>query len=463
MRWGNKNSDEKANLKEKIMSKENAISKEKLNNELSVKEKIIYPMGLLGQNMIYNYMAMYIMFFFTDMLGLSSAIATMIVLGASFWDALNDPFMGMIADRTRSRWGKFRPYLLFGPIILAFTTIFCFAGFPLQGGILVFVSAITYILWGMAYTSCDIPIWAISSVVTHDSNQKNQMVTLGKIGGTVGAAIASVCSIMVINSFGGDRTVSAYSKAAIIIALVGGALVMLVGIFLKERIQPSKETIPFRMNIKTITCNKPLKFLLVALLTINMVNGLRQCVQMYFVVYVWGDSSLLTYIGLSLIVGMIFGMIITPKLIQKFSKKAIFIMACIMGTIFSIIPFFVGSDNILFCLIILGISFAFTGITTIVSASMLIDAIDFSEEELGFRGEGIIFSLNTFLTKLSAMLSKGILGIGLILMNYKEGQEITKVTKFSFGTMMYLIPGICFALTIIPLLFYKNKKKEEVN
>lgn len=436
------------------------MKSEIISNELRIKEKIIYPMGLLGQNMIYNYMAMYIMFFFTDMLGLSSGVATLIVIGASFYDAINDPVMGMLADRTRSRWGKFRPYLIFGPIVLAATTILCFAGFPLQGGALVLVSAITYILWGMAYTSCDIPIWAISSVVTQDSNMKNQMVTLGKIGGTLGAAIASVCSIMVINSFGGDRTVSAYAKAAVLIALTGGLLIMLVGIFLKERIHPSKEKIPFRMNLKTITCNRPLKFLLIALLIVNMVNGLRQCVQMYFVVYVWGDSSLLTYIGLSLIIGMILGMIITPKMIQKHSKKSIFILACILGTIFSMIPFFIGSDNILFCLILLGISFAFTGITTIVSASMLIDAIDFSEEKLGFRGEGIIFSLNTFLTKLSAMLSKAILGIGLILMNYKEGQDVTKVTKLGFGTMMYIIPGICFAFTIIPLIFYKTIKKE---
>ncbi len=431
-----------------------------MNADLTTREKIVYPVGLLGQNMIYNFMAMYILFFLTDIVGLPAAAATAIMLGASFWDAINDPMMGMLADRTRTRWGKFRPYLLIGPGILAAMTILCFADFSTTGSAPVAIYAIFYVLWGMSYTICDIPIWAISSVVSINPTGKTTMVTLGKIGGTIGAAIASVCSIMIINAFGGDRTPAAYTYSAATIAVIGGILMLLVGFFLKERIQPTKEIIPFRKNIRTVTRNKPLKLLLLALLAVYMVNGIRQSAQMYFVVYVWGDSSLLTFIGLSLVIGMIFGMAVSSFLMKKFTKRNIFISACVLGGVISAIPFFIGSGNIPFCLIMLGFSFAFTGITTIVGTAMLMDAIDYSEKLLGFRGEGIVFSLNTFITKLSAMISKGIIGIGLVLMSYQEGQAITPVTVTGFGSMIYLIPAVCFFLTVIPLLFYKNYLNE---
>lgn len=436
-----------------------------LEQKVRSREKITYASGILGQNMLYNFMGMYIMFFFTDLLGIKPTVATVIVVIASLWDAINDPLMGMIADKTRTKWGKFRPYLIFGPIPLAITTILCYVKFNLNETSIVLYAGICYILWGMAYTVCDIPIWAISAVVSKNPNEKNKMITLGKIGGTVGTAIVTVGSIIIINIFGGERLPSAYTKSAILIALIGSSMITITGIVLKERIFPDKEVIPMKDNIKTITKNKPLKMLMISLLIVNLINSIRQSAQMYFVVYVWGDSSQLTNVGISLILGMVLGMAISPKLIEKVEKKKIYITACILGSVFSAIPFFVGGNNIIFSLIFLGISFAFTGITTIISSSMLIDAVDYSEWKLGFRGEGLIFSTNTFLTKLSSTFAKAILGIGLVLMNYTENQPVTHITEVGFSAMMYLIPAICFLLTIVPLYFYNitSEQKKEIS
>lgn len=432
-----------------------------MQTKLRSREKIAYTSGLLGQNMLYNFMAMYIMFFFTDLLGIKAGVATILVVVASLWDAINDPLMGMIADKTRTRWGKFRPYLIFGPIPLALATILCYSKFNLTGPAIFIYAGICYILWGMSYTVIDIPIWAISAVVSKDPLEKNKMVTLGKIGGTVGAAIVTVGSIIIINGFGGERLASAYTKTATIIALLGVSMIMMTGFTLKERIFPDTEIIPMRKNIQTITKNKPLVLLMISLLVVNLINGIRQSAQMYFVVYVWGDSSQLINVGISLILGMVLGMAVSPKLLEKVEKKRVYITACILGSIFSAIPFFVGGKNILFSLILLGISFAFTGITTIVSASMLIDAVDYSEWKLGFRGEGLVFSMNTFLTKLSGTIAKGILGVGLILMKYTEGQAVTPTTVVGFSAMMYIIPSACFLLTILPLYFYTISPEEK--
>lgn len=415
-----------------------------------------YTGSLLGQNMIYSFVTMYVMFFFTDLLRIPSESVTIIMVAASLWDAVNDILMGMIADRTKTRWGKFRPYLLAGPFVIAVTTVLCFWNFGGSAVGTVAVAAVCYVLWGMSYTVYDIPIWAISSVSSHDADEKNGMVTLGKIGGTLGTVIVSVGSVALLNAFGGERSASAYAAAAATIAGVGALLMLLSGFVLRERIAPPAKGIPFRRNIHTILDNTPLKALMVSLLVVNMVNNVRQVAQMYFAVYVWGDSSYVTYIGLSLVVGMIFGMAVSPALIRRFDKKYIFITACAAGAVSSFLPFAVGGGPVP-GLILLGVSFAFTGVTTITSTSMLMDAIDYAEHKLGFRGEGVVFSMNTFLNKLSSTISKGLLGVSLTAMHYVDNMAPNETVQTGFSAIVYVVPAVCFLLAILPLAFYRLK------
>ncbi|WP_367924808.1 MFS transporter [uncultured Ruthenibacterium sp.] len=425
-------------------------------NQITKKEKWTYTGSLLGQNMIYSFVTMYVMFFFTDLLRIPPESVTVIMVTASLWDAVNDILMGMIADRTKTRWGKFRPYLLAGPFVIALTTILCFLNFGGSAVGTVALAAVCYVLWGMSYTVYDIPIWAISSVSSHDADEKNGMVTLGKIGGTLGTVIVSVGSVSLLNAFGGERSAGAYTAAACVIAGVGAALMLLSGFVLKERIEPPAKGIPFRRNIHTILDNGPLKALMVSLLVVNMVNNIRQVAQMYFAVYVWGDSGYVTWIGLSLVLGMIFGMAISPALIRRFDKKYIFLVACAAGAVFSFVPFAVGGGPVL-GLIFLGVSFAFTGMTTISSTSMLMDAIDFSEFKLGFRGEGVVFSMNTFLNKLSSTISKGVLGLALTAMHYVDNMDPNPTVVTGFSLIVYVVPALCFLLAMVPLVFYKLK------
>ena len=428
--------------------------------EVRAREKTVYTFGLVGQNMIYNFVAMYIMFFFTDILGIVPAAATAITVVATIWDAVNDPIMGSIADKTRTRWGKFRPYLVVGPFFIGLATVLCFTDFGL-GAAAVAVAAACYILWDMAYTVCDVPIWAIASVSSHNSGEKDRLITLGKIGGTVGTAIVTVCGIMVINAFGGERMASAYTLAAMVFVLLGCIPMVLCGLVMRERIAPKAgKAEPVRRNIKTITKNKPLMLLFVSLLLVNMVNNLRQAGQMYFCVYVWGDSGLLTPVGIALILGMCIGMAVTPRLLARFEKRLVYMAACALGFVSCVIPFATGVGNVAYGLVMLGISFAFTGMTTIASMSMLMDGIDYSEWKLGFRGEGLVFSANTFLNKMSAAVSRGVLGIGLVLMGYVENQPVTDATTGGFTALMFLVPAVCFLLSMVPMLFYRITAEE---
>ncbi|MFI3165268.1 MAG: glycoside-pentoside-hexuronide (GPH):cation symporter [Bacillota bacterium] len=433
-----------------------------MKGQVPISEKISYSSGLLGQNMIYNFVAMYIMFYFTDILCIPTAVATVIVVIASLWDAINDPMMGIITDRTRTKYGKFRPYMIFGPVFIMLTTIFCFVNFGLSAMGAIIFAGVCYILWGMSYTLCDIPIWAITSTVSTLPEERTTMVTLGKIGGTIGTVIVSVLSVTLLNMFGGERVGSAYTWVAILFAVIGGVLMILAGIKTKERIAPEKEVMSIRKNLKTITANKPLQALMIALVITNLVNGVRQASQLYFVVYVWGDSSMITPIGLSLVIGMTLGMIIAPKLVGIMEKKNIFFIFSLFGAVTSVVPMFAQS-SIIIGLIFLGLSFLSTGVISIVCATMLLDAVEYSEWKLGYRGEGIIFSINTFLTKLSATFSKLILGVCLIVIGYVENMQPTALVQSGISSLMYVIPAVSFLISMIPMIFYtltEEKRKE---
>lgn len=417
-------------------------------------EKLVYTGSLLGQNMIYSFVTMYIMFFFTDLLRIPSQSVTLIMVAASLWDAVNDILMGMIADRTKTRWGKFRPYLLAGPAVIFLTTVFCFTHFGGSPAGTMAVAAVCYVCWGMSYTVYDIPIWALSSVCSRSADEKNGMVTLGKIGGTLGTVIVSVGSVSLLGLFGGERSAGAYLAAAALVAGAGALLMLLSGFFVKERIQPAAAGVPFQKNIHTILDNPPLKALMVALLIVNMVNNLRQVAQMHFAVYVWGDAGYVTWIGLSLVLGMVLGMAVSPALIRRFDKKHIFLAACAGGAVSSALPFALGGGPVV-GLALLGVSFFFTGLTTICSTSMLMDAIDYAEHKLSFRGEGVVFSMNTFLNKLSATLAKGLLGVSLTAMRYVDNMPPNPTLTAGLSAIVYLAPAACFVLAAAPLLFYR--------
>ncbi len=423
-------------------------------HSITKREKITYTGSLLGQNMIYSLMTMYVMFFFTDLLCIPSQSVTIIMVAASLWDAVNDILMGMIADRTRTRIGKFRPYLLAGPVFIGIVTVLCFVSFGGSPAGTVAVAAVCYVLWGMTYTVYDIPIWAISSVSSRSADEKNGMVTLGRIGGTLGTVIVSVGSVSLLNAFGGERSAPAYTAMAAVIAGSGALLMLLSGFVLRERIEPPANGVPFRKNIHTILDNVPLKALMVTLLIMNMVNSIRQVAQMYFAVYVWGDSGYVTYIGLSLVLGMITGMAVSPALIRRYDKKLLYLIACIAGAVTSLLPYAFGVEPVV-SLVILGFNFAFSGVTSITSTSMLMDSIDYAEYKLGFRGEGVVFSMNTFLTKLSATISKGILGVSMTLMGYKDNMEPNDTVMAGFSFIVLAVPAICFVLSMLPLAFYK--------
>ena len=171
--------------------------------KLSGKEKVSYGLGAVGKDMVYMFSASYILYYYQDLLGVNAIAMGFILLAARIFDAFNDPIMGVIVAKTRTKWGRFRPWLLIGTILNAVVLYFMFSAPPaLDGSGLIAYAAITYILWGVTYTMMDIPFWSMIPAFTEGGKERESLSTLGRTCAGVGSAITTVITMKCVYVFG---------------------------------------------------------------------------------------------------------------------------------------------------------------------------------------------------------------------------------------------------------------------
>lgn len=223
-------------------------------NTYTKKERNMYLLGMAGQNMIYNIIGTGLYFYYQSVIFLPAIAISIFMAIARVWDAINDPMMGTFVDKTHSKWGKCRPYLLFSPAVIFIITVLCFVNgqysekgnTPLQNALIIGWAAISYILWGMAYTVGDIPLWGITSLMTDDEKDRSNILALARIAGGIGAGAVLLCIIQLSLGVGekllpkvgnsADANQYGFIIIAAVFAFIGCALFQLVGIFTRERV-----------------------------------------------------------------------------------------------------------------------------------------------------------------------------------------------------------------------------------
>ena len=426
-----------------------------MEEKVPVYEKFSLAAGLAGQNVIYGFIGAYFMFFLTDLLGVGVAVAGIILTVASVFDAITDPIMGLIADRTRTRWGKFRPYLLFTPSLFAIAAVICFTKFDLPLDGVIAVAMIAYVFCDLAYTFSDIPIWGMTSVIHENPKIKTSVITWANFGATFGTVFVTVLGIQVLNLFGGEREPHAFFMTSLIFSVAAVVLMTCTGLFTKERVKSTVEPTPFKKNIQAVVKNKPLLILLISVFCIVMTISLRSTIQIYYAVYVVEDTNFMTYAGLALVVGIVIGLSIVPKLIGRFYKKHLFIAASLFNILMSIIPYFIGYQNMWVTVGFIGVGFISVGMLNSLMPTLMMDCIDYGEWKMGFRSEGIVFSIRTFISKLCAAIARGATGFALVVLGFAVNVKQTSDVMMGLHGLMFLFPAILTALAIIPMLFFK--------
>ena len=430
--------------------------------KLTFREKYSYGIGAFGKDLVYAFVATYLMMFFTDEVGISSVFVGGLFFVSRFWDAINDPIMGKIVDNTNTKWGKFRPWLLTGTLINAVALIFLFinpAKFLSGKMVYVYCSA-AYILWGMTYTIMDIPYWSIIPNLTSDPEEREKVSVLPRIFASIGQSlIIAGFGVQIIKGLGGNYT--GYHRFALIIAatFIFTMAVCVINLPKKQQDTGTAEKMKFRDIFTVIKKNDQLRWAVLLILLYNVGIQAIMGVATYYFSYVCNNAGMLSAFMISASVAEVVGLLIFPKVTKLLSRKKAFLMACTLppiGLILLLIVGFVCPSNIPLTAIAGIIVKTGTGLELGCATVFLADVVDYGEYVLGVRNEGVVFSLQTLIVKLTAAFTALAIGFVLELTGYVPNAVQSLATQNSIRVLMCIVPALGIILAYV---VFKTKYK----
>ena len=454
-------------------------------DDVQSKEVLAYSVAGLGQNIICQLVTTFFMLYMTDVAGVSATWLAWMFLAARLFDALNDPVMGSIVEMTRTRQGKMRPYLKYSPIPIAILTVLLFVNLPVgEAGKFAFGTVI-YLLWGIAYTSVDVPYWGLASSMTSDTEKRNTILTVARLFCTIGSGAVSVFIPIII----GDNTIATQRILYPIVALV--CVLIAIPTFwvgykgTKERFYDAETDGKFTLikNLKLLGKNKP-ALLIILVGVLGSLRTIYMTTAVYYAKYNLQNFDLAGVIFLLVVPGGLAATLLTPVLSKRFGKKTIFIWSHIIGGAFLIALYLIGLPSngtslgaqIAFYIIII-LAGVPSGFSNIMTYSMIADSIDYLEDKTGERAEAFCFSLQTFISKIgmamTAFVTLMVLGeYGYDASFAKPGAIDDLWAKPEFQSVLEgnwmattLLCGVSMLACAIPLFFYtftEKKQKEAV-
>ena len=429
--------------------------------KLTSREKYSYGIGAYGKDLACGIVYTFLMIYFTDVVGINPAFVGTLFLMARLWDAINDPIMGMIVDNTRSRFGKFRPWIFIGTILNSVVLFLLFRKPDLEGTSLYLYYSVMYILWGMTYTIMDIPYWSMIQTLATTKEDREKISVVPRIFASLGGLTVTTFGIALVNKLGNGNQIKGFEYFAlgIVIIFIISTIVTCINVKEKTQVQVNNEKVNIKQAFNILKQNDQLLVFIGIVLAYNLAMQLAGGAAIYYFKYVAGKESLFSLYSFFK-VAEIGGLMLFPVVTRKIGRQQVFRMATILpmfGLITLFISGLIAPQSILFIsvsavLLNLGSGFLL-GSTTV----MLADIVDYGEYKLGSRNESIIFSAQTLLVKLASALSGWLIGVGLSLIGYVAGAAVqSNITIIGIRVIMTIIPSI---VALVMYVIYKSKYK----
>ena len=451
------------------------------DGEMQPKEGFSYSLCGFGQNLICTIIGSYLTVFMTDAIGFNALMVAFLMLGARIFDALNDPIMGSIVDRTRTKWGKCRPYMKWMAFPIAIMTAICFLPvYPKDTGGFAAIS-VMYIVWGVVDTVADVPYWGLSTAMSNDTYRRGNLLTIARLFCTAGAGIVTVITPIITDNMTkgldpaakGEMLKWIYFVIAIVCCVIALPLFYLGFKNTKERNVTEENPPSLGHNLKLLFKNKPLM-----LIVLSGIGGAARMLftytgGLYFAKYIMDKESMYSLFTMAVVPGGLIASLLVPWCTKKFGKKNTYIWSHIVGGVAMLIAFIVGiacdrgaytstatTVVLLIALVIAGIP---SGFGNIITYAMIGDTVEYLELKTGERAEGICFAMQTLINKIG-MAVGAFVGVLAYYMAGVAANDASSVTPEGKDTMWFMLVGIAaisFFLTVIPLFFYKFNEKEQ--
>jgi GPH family glycoside/pentoside/hexuronide:cation symporter len=433
------------------------------SEKLPVKEKIGYALGDTAANFIFQTMVMFQLVFYTDTFGISAIAAGTLLIVVRFWDAIFDPMMGIIADRTNTRWGKFRPWVLWTAIpfgIMGFLT-FVTPDLSLSGKLV--YAYVTYIVLMMVYSANNLPYSALSGVMTGNLGERTSLSSYRFVFAMLAQLIIQGLALPMVHYFGQGNSAQGYQYTMGIFSALAVVLFFITFATTKERIQPNPaQKASIKQHFADLTKNGPWKAMFVLTIILFITLAMRGSVVLYYFKYYVGQENLFSLFNVFGTVSTIIGIFFSKGLAMRYGKRNVFIGGLSVTTVFTALFVLLPPTAIqlIFATEMLR-QFAY-GFTIPLLWSMMADVADFSEWKNNRRATGIVFSAIVFGLKAGLGFGGAITGYVLSLYGYVPNVAQTAATLVGIRLTMSIFPAITFGICIICLFFYRINKQIEI-
>ena len=425
--------------------------------ELTGKQKAAFGIGAVGKDMVYALSASYVMYYYQDVLHLSATFVGLILMIARIFDAFNDPFMGILVAKTRTRFGRFRPWIFTGTVLNAFVLYALFAAPVLsEAGMMVYFSVV-YILWGVTYTMMDIPYWSMIPAVTRTPKDRETLSVVGRTCAGVGSALIAMFTMLLVGALGGSSERTGFRYVALIVSGIFVVTEIICCANVKENAPTEMKTATVKEMFSALFRNDQAMVVVATIVLINSALYLTSNFIIYFFKYDFGGEGwkgsytlFSTVGGAAQILGM---MVLYPLLRKKLSSTGVFrlsLIAALAGYAIMLTFCLMGLSGNLIALLVPGIVvFACNGMLSVLTTLFLSNSVDYGQLKTGRREESVIFSMQTFVVKAASGVAVFLTGIGLDIIGLAGNTDETAPAAVqSDGTLL----GLRLLMTVLPML-----------
>ncbi|MDC7241304.1 MAG: glycoside-pentoside-hexuronide (GPH):cation symporter [Spirochaetales bacterium] len=413
-----------------------------------------FGLGTIGRDMQYALISMYLIFFLTDVLQLPDRTmwwVTGIILFARIFDAVNDPFMGVIVDNTKTRWGKFKPWITAGALISGLLTALLFVDTGLRGAPFIIFFAAAYLMWGISFTMNDIAYWSMMPSLSMDQKGREKLGAFARICANIGLFVV-VAGIVPITEALRKATGSmsrAYSifAFAIVLILIAGQAITLFGVKENRKIFKSESTTSLSELVTVIFKNDQLLFTSIAMVLFMIGYVTTTSFGLYFFKYAYGDENMYSIFAVILGVSQVLALSVFPLFSKRYDRRTLYTWGTAMVLVGYIIFFFspmdmrfIGTAGIL---LFLGQAFI-----QLLMLMFLADTIEYGQWKLGKRNESVTFALQPFINKMGGAIGTGIVGAVVILSGINKAagpEDVSEGGLLMMKIAMLAVPPVLIA------------------
>lgn len=432
------------------------------------RNRFMFGLGTLGRDMVYTLVSMYLMFYLTDILKISNTeliAVTVIMIVFRVFDALNDPIMGTVVDNTRTKWGKYKPWMTLGMFTAGAVAVLLFTDFGLKGAGFIALFAVLYLLWGIFFTTNDTSYWGMMPSLSEDQKDREKIGSVARICANIGL-FSVVALITPITAALGDLLGSATAGYTLYAAILVGIMWLMQLFTLIGVKEPKLAAVQPRTGLKDMfrALFKNDQLMVIALSMALFMIGYCTTTSFgqYYFKYVYGDEGMYSVFAVILGVSQITALVVFPFLTKKFKRKTLFISG-VVGVAVGYIMFFFMPAN----MIGIGVSgvFIFVGqaFIQLLMLVFLADTVEYGEYKLGRRNESLSFSVQSFINKLGGAVGSGIVGMTIALTGINDAETPADVTDGALWVLkvfMLLVPMVIICGAFV-LYFFKFRLDEK--